>query len=505
MLKKRTSGILLHLTSLPGSHGIGDLGAGAYKFIDFLAASGQSSWQFLPTGPTSTAFDNSPYMCRSVFAGNPLLINLDYLIKDKYLEDNDLGKGYDFSEYTVDYKKVTTFKNAALHKAFSNFTKSNYTSDFELFCQKHKGWLDDYALFMSCREMFDSKPWYEWPEYAARKNTNALNQFSAQHADKLLYYKFVQFVFFSQWQKVYDYAHAKNISLIGDIPIYVALDSADVWSNQELFKIDPQTLEPLKVAGVPPDYFSETGQRWGNPVYKWKTKNGKINRKLIDWWLARFRLIFSMMDMVKIDHFRGFEAFWEIPAQEKTAIKGKWVKGPGKSFFTSIKAKLKELPIIAEDLGVITPAVEKIRAQLAFPGMRVLQFAFESDEKNPYLPHNFEETNTIVYTGTHDNNTTLGWFMGNKLSESTRDRIRRYLNSYEDNRISWEFTRLAMSSIAALAIIPLQDILGFGEDCQMNRPGTQSGNWRWRCAPRFLDEALEQRLLDMTVFYNRLT
>jgi 4-alpha-glucanotransferase len=263
-------------------------------------------------------------------------------------------------------------------------------------------------------------------------------------------------------------------------------------------------LEPLQVAGVPPDYFSETGQRWGNPVYKWKTDDGKINNKLYDWWLARFRLIFSLMDLVKIDHFRGFEAFWEIPAREKTAIKGRWVKGPGKSFFTSIKAKLKVLPIIAEDLGVITPPVEKIRDQLGFPGMRVLQFAFESDEKNPYLPHNFEQRNTIVYTGTHDNNTTLGWFMGDKLSESTRDRIRRYLNSYDDSRISWEFIRLAMSSIAALAIIPLQDILGFGEDCQMNRPGTQSGNWRWRCAPRFMNEEVEQRLLDMTVFYNRL-
>ncbi len=504
MLKKRTSGILLHLTSLPGNHGIGDLGPGAYRFLDFLSASGQSCWQFLPTGPTSTAFDNSPYMCRSVFAGNPLLINLDMLVNDKYLSDKDLKDGLAFSEYAVEYEKVTTFKKAALNKAFSSFIKTGPSSDFEMFCRKHKNWLDDYALFMSFRKMFDSKPWYEWPDYAARRNSKALSRFSVQHADKILYYKFVQFVFFSQWQKVYDYAHAKNIYLIGDIPIYVALDSADVWTNQELFKIDPQTLEPLQVAGVPPDYFSETGQRWGNPVYKWKTDNGKINQRLYDWWLARFRLIFSMMDMVKIDHFRGFEAFWEIPAQEKTAIKGKWVKGPGKSFFTSIKAKLKELPIIAEDLGVITPPVEKIRDQLGFPGMRVLQFAFESDEKNPYLPHNFEQRNTLVYTGTHDNNTTLGWFMGDKLSESTRDRIRKYLNSYDDSRISWEFTRLAMSSIAALAIIPLQDILGFGEDCQMNRPGTQSGNWRWRCAPRFLNEDVEQRLLDMTVIYNRL-
>ena len=504
MLEKRTSGILLHLTSLPGSHGIGDLGPGAYRFIDFLAGAGQSCWQFLPTGPTSTAFDNSPYMCRSVFAGNPLLINLEFLVQDNCLSDKDLEGGSGFSDYSVDYKKVTAFKNALLFKAFSNFIKSGQSSDFKLFCHTHNNWLDDYALFMGFREEFQGKPWYEWPDSAARRDMKTLRQYAAKHADRLLYYKFVQFVFFSQWHKVYEYAQAKNISLIGDIPIYVALDSADVWSNLELFKIDAQTLEPLQVAGVPPDYFSETGQRWGNPVYKWKTEDGKINKKLYDWWLARFRLIFSMMDMVKIDHFRGFEAFWEIPAREKTAINGKWVKGPGKSFFTTIKAKLKELPIIAEDLGVITPAVEKMLTQLGFPGMRVLQFAFESDEKNPYLPHNFEQTNTIVYTGTHDNNTTLGWFMGDKLTEITRDRIRRYLNSYDDRRISWEFTRLAMSSVAALAIIPLQDILGFGEDCQMNRPGTRSGNWLWRCAPLFLDEAVEQRLLEMTIFYNRL-
>ena len=504
MINKRTSGILLHLTSLPGKHGIGDLGQSAYGFIDFLAASGQGCWQFLPTGPTSTAFDNSPYMCRSVFAGNPLLINLEWLVTNNYLADKDLESIPLFSEYIVEYEKVTAFKNSMLHKAFLNFTRAGLSSAFELFCKTHKNWLDDYALFMSFRETFDSKPWHEWPDYAARREAKTLSQFKAKHADMLLYFKFVQFVFFSQWQMLYDYARLKNVSLIGDIPIYVALDSADVWSNQELFKIDPKTLEPLQVAGVPPDYFSETGQRWGNPVYKWKNDNGTINKKLYDWWLARFSLIFSMMDMVKIDHFRGFEAFWEIPAREKTAIKGTWVKGPGKSFFTTMKARLKKLPIIAEDLGVITPPVEKIRDQMGFPGMRVLQFAFESDEKNPYLPHNFDTLNTIVYTGTHDNNTTLGWFMGDKLSEHTRDRIRRYVNSYDDSRISWEFIRLAMSSVAALAIIPLQDVLGFGEDCQMNQPGTQSGNWRWRCAPRFLNEDVEQRLLDATIFYNRL-
>lgn len=504
MLEKRTSGILLHLTSLPALHGIGDLGVGAYKFIDFLAAAGQSCWQFLPTGPTSTVFDNSPYMCRSVFAGNPLLINLELLLADNYLSAADLYEGAQFSEYTVDYQKVSRFKNALLQKAFANFSKSSRSSDFDLFCHEQKKWLDDFALFMSFREIFAARPWYEWPEPIARRDKKVLRQYSAKYKAAIAFHKFVQFVFFSQWQKIYSYAQANNVGLIGDIPIYVALDSADVWSNQALFKIDQQRLKPIKVAGVPPDYFSETGQRWGNPVYKWTNDTGGMNKELFDWWLTRFRFIFSLMDMVKIDHFRGFEAFWEIPAQEKTAIHGKWVKGPGSSFFSKIASKLKKLPIIAEDLGVITPEVEKMRDKLGFPGMKVLQFAFESDEKNPYLPHNFTTKNSIVYTGTHDNNTTLGWFMGSKLSEITRQRIRRYLNSNNDDNISWDLTRLAMSSIAALAITPLQDILGFGADCRMNTPGTSSGNWRWRCAPRFLNEETEHRLLDMTIFYNRL-
>ena len=504
MIKKRTSGILIHLTSLPGKHGIGDLGPGAYMFIDFLAAAGQSYWQFLPTGPTSTAFDNSPYMCRSVFAGNPLLISLELLQKINLLSVDDLAEVPEFSEHVTDYPKVASYKNALLKKAFEIFLHSEPNILFEKFCHTHKEWLDDYALFMSFREEFDSRPWYEWPDFAARRSGKAFSQYASENAEKILYHKFVQSIFFSQWQKVYDYAQAKNISLIGDIPIYVALDSSDVWANRDLFKLNSRTLKPIKVAGVPPDYFSETGQRWGNPVYKWKIAGTKKNQKLYDWWLNRFRQIFLMMEIVKIDHFRGFEAFWEIPEHEETAINGKWETGPGKPFFTSLKKDLNELPIIAEDLGIITPPVEKMRNELGFPGMKVLQFAFESNEKNPYLPHNYGQTNCIVYTGTHDNNTTLGWFMGNKLSDETRNRIRKYINSYDDTHIATELTRLAMSSIADLAIIPMQDILGFGEDCRMNRPGTQSGNWRWRCAPNFINDEVSQRLLEMTTFYNRL-
>ena len=503
MIEKRASGILMHLTSLPGNHGIGDLGQGAYAFIDFLARSGQRYWQFLPTGPTSTVFDNSPFMCRSVFAGNPLLISLDMLRDDNRLSPADLADPPEFSEYAAGYAEVASYKRRILEKAYKNFARAEPDLHFEAFCLKHNDWLDDYALFMAFREKFNLGPWYEWPDYAARRSGDEFYKFKSEETDSVGYHKFVQYIFFSQWQKLYEYAHARNITLFGDIPIYVALDSSDVWADQDLFKIDGKTLKPTRVAGVPPDYFSATGQRWGNPVYRWKT-GGTPNTRLLHWWSRRFRQIFSLMDMVKIDHFRGFEAFWEIPGDETTAIHGRWIKGPGKSFFTALKEEFRELPIVAEDLGVITPPVEKMRDELGFPGMKVLQFAFESDEKNPYLPHNFETPNFIVYTGTHDNNTTLGWFMGKNLSDITRDRIRKYLNSSDDRHIVEDLPRLAMSSIAALTIIPMQDILGFGEDCRMNLPGSRTGNWRWRCAPRFLNNEVSQRLLDMTTFYNRL-
>ena len=486
MIKKRASGILLHLTSLPGKHGIGDLGPDAHAFIDFLARSGQSWWQFLPTGPTSMALDNSPFMCRSVFAGNPLLISLEMLQADNYLSADDLAQAPEFSLYTTDYAGVASYKKPLLRKAFKEFTRTEPDKKFETFCRNHRQWLDNYALFMTFREKFDLSPWYEWPDYAAHRSGSEFKRFNSENSETIKYHKFIQFVFFKQWRKLSDHAHANHISLFGDIPIYVAMDSADIWANQDIFKLDVKTLKPTKVAGVPPDYFSATGQRWGNPVYKWKSGT-HLNKRLMAWWSRRFQQIFSMMDMVKIDHFRGFEAFWEIPAHEKTAINGKWVKGPGKPFFTTLKKEFKELPIAAEDLGVITPPVEKMRDDLGFPGMKILQFAFESDEKNPYLPHNYEHPNCIVYTGTHDNNTTLGWFMGKNLTDGDRDRIRKYLNSRGDSNIVWELIQLAMSSTASLAIIPLQDILGFGEDCRMNLPGSPSGNWRWRCAPNYLN------------------
>lgn len=502
-MNKRSSGVLLHLTSLPGDYGIGDLGSDAFRFIDLLNAAGQSSWQFLPIGPTSSVFDNSPYMSRSVFAGNPLLISPEKLHASGLLSQSDLADRPDFSQYFVEYEKVAPYKKKLLQTAFQHFMQSSQDSDFEVFCYKHKDWLDDYALFMSFRDEHQLKPWYEWPSALARRNSKSIAELSRKLGEKPLFYKFTQYLFYTQWQDLYEYARAKSISLIGDIPIYVGLDSADVWANQHLFKINTRTLQPTKVAGVPPDYFSETGQRWGNPVYRWQTVDKKMNAPLYEWWLQRFKHIFSMMDMVRIDHFRGFESYWEIPSKDETAINGRWIKGPGKTLFQYISKELGTLPIIAEDLGVITPAVTKMRKLLGYPGMKILQFAFESDETNPYLPHNYTQTNMVVYTGTHDNNTTLGWFLGDKLPEPAKNHVRQYINSTNDEQISWNFIRLAMSSIADLAIIPLQDILGFGEDCRMNTPGTGNGNWRWRCASHFLNEEIAERLLHITRFYNR--
>jgi 4-alpha-glucanotransferase len=503
-MHKRGSGILLHLTSLPSDYGIGDLGPGAFRFIDFLDTAGQSYWQFLPLGPTSSIFDNSPYMCRSVFAGNPLLISPDKLISSGLLSRQDLADRPEFPEHRVQFEQVGLYKKKLLHRAFDNFRHSKPQRNFEVFCNEHKKWLNDYALFMCLRDKHQLKPWNKWaPEYA-RYNSKSLSLFNRDVEDSLLYYKFIQYLFFTQWQELSEYAKSKSIALIGDIPIYVGFDSVDVWANQDLFKLNAANHEPTKVAGVPPDYFSETGQRWGNPVYKWFLPNKKINEQLLRWWLQRFKHTLSMIDMVRIDHFRGFESYWEIPAKDKTAVNGRWIKGPGKRFFQYITKELGTLPIIAEDLGVITPAVTRLRQSLGYPGMKVLQFAFESDETNPYLPHNFKQTNMVIYTGTHDNNTTLGWFLGNKLPESAKNRVRQYVNSINDEHISWDFIRLAQSSIADLAIIPLQDILGFGEDCRMNIPGTANGNWRWRCAPYFLKDATTKRLHNFTSFYNRL-
>ncbi len=504
MISHRSSGILLHITSLPGRYGIGDLGSTAYEFVDFLARAKQSFWQFLAVGPTNSGLDNSPYMSHSAFAGNPLLISPDLLRESGFIAADDLGSLPDMSPYQVDFSAVTTLKDKLFKKAFANFKEPETVPGFDDFCRAEQAWLDDYALYMSLREEFDHTPWYEWPPAIATREPAAVKNWSQRLADPISYHKFIQFCFFSQWQRLHEYATSSGIFMVGDIPFYVGLDSADVWANQACFKLHRKSLLPTVVAGVPPDYFSATGQRWGNPVYRWKSAGNKPNRQLYEWWRLRFNHLLQMTDLVRIDHFRGFEASWQIPAAEETAMNGRWVKGPGVSFFRDIWKKHETLPIIAEDLGIITPAVEKLLADLELPGMKVLQFAFDSDESNPYLPHNYQSPNCIVYTGTHDNDTTIGWYLSPEVAETSKIRARRYANSMENGQFNWDLIRLAFSSIAKTAIVPLQDVLGFGADCRMNIPSTSNNNWRWRCAPEFLTDDACRRLADETIFYRRV-
>lgn len=496
----RASGILLHISSLPGPYGIGDLGPAAFAFVDFLAAAGQRYWQLLPLSPVDLAFGCSPYMGLAALAGNPMLISPDLLLADGLLTASDLERRPFFSEYLVDFPAAIAFKKGLLAQAYQRLPDSPLKEEFQRFCQSESSWLLDYSLFMAIRQHEAFKPWCQWPAPLKHRDPSALTRAAADLAQAVDSYRFEQFLFFRQWLTLRAYAHEHGVSVIGDLPIYVSLDSADVWANQDCFQLNPKTSAPTHVAGVPPDYFSETGQRWGNPLYRWKHGSSK-NEALYAWWRRRFRQLGRLVDLVRIDHFRGFESYWQIPATEETAVKGKWVKGPGRQFFTEMAEAIAGLPIIAEDLGVITPEVIKLRDELGFPGMKILQFAFDSDERNLYLPHNFDSPNCVVFTGTHDNNTSLGWYMED-ASTRGQARIRRYANS-EAHEIHWDFIRLALSSVAATCIVPMQDILGFGGDCRMNLPGTVQGNWRWRCAARFMTQGVAERLRGETAFYGR--
>ncbi|MBU0485254.1 MAG: 4-alpha-glucanotransferase [Proteobacteria bacterium] len=497
----RGSGILQHITSLSGDYGIGGIGNDAARFINFLADSGQRYWQFLPLGPGSDIFDNSPYMSLSAFAGNPLLIDPDLLIEEGFLGSGRMQASPAFSDYFVEFDKVIPFKNKIFAEAFENFKITKNRVAFEEFCHTQM-WLADYSLFMALRDEFHLKAWYDWPLDLASRRIQALTVWRNQLAERIMYYDFVQFCFFTQWQRLRGYARGKGVSLIGDLPIYVGLDSADVWAHQDCFRLDPNDFRPTHVSGVPPDYFSDTGQRWGNPLYRWKNEDGTVNEMLYEWWRKRFQATFNTVDICRIDHFRGFESYWEIETDQETAINGRWVKGPGKDFFRAMFEDISEMPIIAEDLGIITSDVEKLRDELGFPGMKVLQFAFDSDAGNNYLPHNYKTSNCVVYTGTHDNDTSLGWYLEG-ASQQNRKRAAHYVNNHPGSRINWDLMKLAFSSIADVAIIPMQDVLGFGSDCRMNKPGTVNGNWRWRCAARFLSDQLKERLREETVFYGR--
>ncbi len=498
--RERGSGVLLHITSLPGPYGIGDLGPAALEFIDFLAEAGQRYWQLLPLGPVTQGANCSPYMSLSAFAGNPLLISPALLLEEGLLVRSDVDTPPAFSDYQVEFSSVMAFKKSLLSRAFQRLGGSDLKGEFHVFCQQEEAWLKDYSLFMALREQTQGLPWYQWQQSFVRRDPAALAAIGTAMAETIAYYQFEQFLFFRQWQALRLYAHEQGVALIGDLPIYVSLDSADVWANQNCFQLDAKTSLPTHVAGVPPDYFSKTGQRWGNPIYRWKTGE-QDNQGLYQWWRLRFRQMARLVDQVRIDHFRGFAAYWQIPAAETTAINGQWVKGPGSKFFSEMAPEIADLPIIAEDLGVITPEVSKLRDRLGFPGMKILHFAFDSDAENLYLPHNYFSCNCVVFTGTHDNNTTLGWYLG-ECSEETRARVRRYTHS-DGHEVHWDLIRLALSSVAATAIIPLQDLLGFGSDCRMNLPGTVPGNWLWRFAAPFLTRDLAARMRDECEFYGR--
>lgn len=480
----RQSGILLHPTSLPGSHGIGDLGPAAYSFVDTLAQSGQSLWQVLPLGPTG--FGNSPYMCLSAFAGNPLLISLQLLCEEGLLTQDEMNDHPKLPANRVDYPLVQNVKRSLLARAYSRFMAIPGHAQHErytAFCHLHSAWLDTFALFMALKEAHNQAVWTEWDPGAAQRDPEAIKTWQADLDREIQFHKYLQFLFFEQWANLKAYAHDRGISIIGDLPLYVAHDSAEVWSRPALFHLDDKG-RPEVIAGVPPDYFSSTGQRWGNPIYRWK----HMAENRYAWWIERFRLNLTLFDIVRIDHFRGFEAYWEVPAHEQTAVNGRWVKGPGQDLFKAVQAALGPIQVIAEDLGVITPEVDALRDDLGFPGMRILQMAFGNDPKaSEYRPHNHIHR-SVVYTATHDHNTTVGWFQADPGTQSTQSREeiareRSYLLDYlgsNGEEIHWDLIRLALGSVARAAIIPLQDVLGLGTEARMNRPGSFEGNWEWR-------------------------
>lgn len=503
----RASGLLLHPTSLPGRFGIGDLGDQAYRFADVLVAGGQSLWQVLPLGPTG--YGDSPYACYSAFAGNTLLISPEKLFEEGLLSITDLDEIPSLPAERIDFEQVHKSKNAMLDKAFARYqrtTDTEFRSAFETFAEQNASWLDDYALFRALKNAHGGVAWHDWDRELVQREPGALARARIDLHVQIEAQKFFQFLFFKQWFALKAYCNERGISLIGDIPIFVAQDSADVWTNPDQFKLDKDG-RPIVVAGVPPDYFSATGQFWGNPLYNWDRMRADGFR----WWIERVRASLQTVDIARIDHFRGFAACWEIPGGDTTAERGRWVEAPGRELFTAIRKAHGEVPIIAEDLGVITPDVEKLRDGFGFPGMRILQFGFSSDTKNIDLPHNYHR-NVVVYTGTHDNDTTVGWFNSVAGAGSTRteDQIStersfclKYLHT-EGTEIHWDFIRAVLSSVADTALVPLQDLLGLGNEARMNLPNSTQGNWTWRFDEQALTESVADRLREMTDTYGRV-
>lgn len=496
------AGVLLHPTSLPGPYGIGDLGKTAYDFIDFMKNSGLNLWQVLPIG--HTGFGDSPYQPFSSFAGQPLIISIDDLRQANLLLDEDFSGMPEWDPHHVDYGEVIEFKTGLLKKAYERYldenvkdaysTSEEFQKEYEIF-REESDWLDDYALFMAGKDYHEGIPWYMWEDSLKKPTAKQYKEWMEKLSEEVGYYRFIQFLFYKQWMALRDYAHENGIKIVCDIPIFVAWDSVDVWCNKKLFDLDSKGY-PKAVAGVPPDYFSATGQLWGNPLYKWSehTKTG------YEWWIKRIRHQLKIGDFVRIDHFRGFDKFWAVPYGEETAVNGKWIQAPGVNFFTQLEATLGyNMPIIAEDLGEIDQSVIDLRDKFGFPGMKILQFGFENPNENNFLPHNYVR-NCVCYTGTHDNDTTLGWYQ--KCYEQSRDKLRRYYNT-DGKDVCWTLIRACFSSVADMAVVPMQDILCLGSWARMNTPGIAEGNWAWRYTQDEITPQLEAKLYETAKLFGR--
>lgn len=494
---ERCSGILLHPTSLPSKYGIGELGDEAFKFVDFLINSGQKLWQIFPLGPTG--YGDSPYQCFSAFAGNPLLISLSELKKIGLLSSEDLNHGEDFDSAKIDYGRVLNFKMELLKKAYENFkAKDDFllNNKFKRFCNENTEWLDDYSLFRAVKTHFGDKCWCDWDDKEIiLREEEAIERYSEMLADSVKFRKFIQFTFFQQWSAIKSYANGNGIKIVGDIPIFISYDSSDAWANPELFLFD-EDRKPVKVAGVPPDYFSETGQLWGNPIYNWDA----MKKTKFSWWIERIKANLVTADIIRVDHFRGFAQYWGVDAHEETAINGKWYDSPGQELFDAIREELGRLPIIAEDLGLITQDVIELRDHFELPGMKILQFGFDESLDSEHIPHKTIK-NSVIYTGTHDNDTIKGWY--DTINDKEKEIVNDYLRIRNAKNISWEFIQAAFSSVADIAIVPLQDVLSVGSEGRMNTPGLASGNWQWRYESEYLTDDIIVNLEKLTKLYSR--
>ncbi len=495
----RSAGVIMHIASLPGKFGIGTFGQEAYNYTDFLYKSGLKYWQILPLG--QTGYGDSPYQSFSAFAGNPYFIDFDLLVKDNLLnEDEYLNENYCDNANYIDYGLLFKVKYEVLRKAYNNFVNigsSTLKEEFEKFRDENKWWLEDYALYMAIKNHFNLVSWQEWDEDIKKREVEALEKYKILLKDNIEYWEFIQYLFFKQWNDLKIYVNSKGIQIIGDIPIYVAEDSADVWSNPESYLIDKDTLKPISVAGCPPDAFSSTGQLWGNPIYDWEY----MDKQDYSWWIKRVRESLKLYDVVRIDHFRGFESYWKIPYGEETAINGEWVKGPGMKLFDAIKDALGEVNVIAEDLGFLTNEVKEFLEESGFPGMKVLQFAFDEREESNYLPHTYTN-NCVAYTGTHDNDTFRGWY---DLT-APRDDVKyckEYLALSDEEGYNWGFIRGVWSSVADLAIASMQDFLDLGNETRINMPSTLGDNWKWRISKGSYDDKLSEKIYRYTKMYGR--